>query len=317
MNEADWDPEMLDAQRHYLAEAAKLPPIVLQRPFDPQRRVNDALAMATAGGPGPDMAETTDRWVFGHGRRILCRVHRPSADPLLPALVYFHGGGWVWSSVDTHDRLTREYAVAAGCAVISVDYALSPEAVFPQAIEECVAVVRWLGQHGAEWGIDPARLALGGDSAGGNLALGTALMLRDHGGPALRGILALYPVCDADFSRDSYVTYGPGGYFLTEEKMRFYWNAYAPDAASRLNPLACPLRADLAGLPPTMVQTAELDVLRDEGAALADKLRAAGVPTTFEQVPGVIHGYLRASARVGKARAAITAGGAWLKGALG
>ena len=315
MDEQAWDPEMLACQRDFLAAAARLPPIVLQRPLDPQRVVNDALAMLNAEG-GPTMAETTDRWVFGRGRRILCRVHRPSLDPALPVLVYFHGGGWVWSSVDTHDRLTREYAAASGCTVVSVDYALSPEAVFPQAIEECAAVVRWIGQHGGEWGLDPSRIALGGDSAGGNLALGTALMLRDLGGPALRGILALYPVCDADFSRASYQRFGAGGYFLTEEKMRFYWSVYAPEEATRRHPYASPLHANLAGLVPTMVQLAELDVLRDEGEALTAKLRAAGVETTFELVTGVIHGYLRASARVAKAQAAIQSGGTWLRAVL-
>ena len=312
MDETEWDPEMLAYQKDFTEAAAKLPPIVFQRPFDPQRLTNDTLAMMNAGG-GPAMAETTDRWVFGRGRRILCRVHKPVTDAALPVLVYFHGGGWVWSSVDTHDRLTREYAAAAGCAVVSVDYALSPEAVVPQAIEECAAVVRWIGAHGAEWGLDPARIALGGDSAGGNLALGTALMLRDLGGPALRGILALYPVADADFSRPSYRRFGPGGYFLTEEKMRFYWNAYAPDEATRRNPLAAPLHGDLRSLPPTLVQLAELDVLRDEGEALTAKLREAGVDTAYELVPGVIHGYLRASARVAKAKAAIESGAAWLR----
>ncbi len=318
MNEQDWDPEMLAFQRAYLEAAAKLPAIRFERPFDPQRLINDALAMTLADG-GPPMAETTDRWVFGRGRRILCRVYKPTGSANLPVLVYFHGGGWVWSSIDTHDRLVREYAAAAGCAVVSVDYALSPEAVFPQAIEECAAVVRWIGAHGAEWGLDPARIALGGDSAGGNLALGTALMLRDAGAtpsPSLRGILALYPVCDADFSRPSYARFGPGGYFLTEEKMRFYWNVYAPEPATRLNPLAAPLRADLRGLPPTMVQSAELDVLRDEGEALAARLEAAGVPTFYELVPGVIHGYLRASGHVGRAREAIASGATWLAGVL-
>lgn len=307
-----WDLEMREAHAAYLAEAARLPPILLQRPFDPHRAVNDALAMVTAAGPGPDMAETTDRWVAGRGRRILCRLHRPTPDPALPVIVYFHGGGWVWSSVDTHDRLARELARDSGCAVVSVDYALSPEAVFPQAIEECAAVARWLGEHGALWGLDPARMALAGDSAGGNLALGTALMLRDQGGPTLRALLAWYPVCDADFTRPSYQIFGPGGFMLTAERMRFYWDVYAPDPATRLNPLACPLRADLHGMPPTFVQLAELDVLRDEGEALATRLQDAGVPATLEIVPGVIHGFLRSSARVTKARDAIASAGRWL-----
>ena len=313
MDDPVWDPEMLASHNAYLDAAAKLPAIVLQPPFDPQRAINDALAMTMAEG-GPAM-DTADRWVPGRGRRILCRLYRPRPGPL-PVLVYFHGGGWVWSSVDTHDRLAREYAAASGCAVVSVDYALSPEARFPQALEECAAVARFLGEHGAAWGLDPTRIAVGGDSAGGNLALGTALYLRDAGGPALRGILALYPVCDADFTRPSYRRFGPGGYFLTEEKMRFYWNAYAPEPATRRNPLATPLNADLRGLPPTLVQLAELDVLRDEGQAMAKRLQDAGVPTTLDVVPGVIHGFLRASGQVGKARTAITKGGTWLKAVL-
>ena len=313
MDERAWDAEMLASHNAYLAAAATYPPITLARPLGPQRAINDALAMTMAEG-GPEV-DTSDRWVSGHGRRIFCRLYRPSAGPL-PVTVYFHGGGWVWSSVDTHDRLAREYADASGYAVVSVDYALSPEAQFPQALEECAAVVRSIAANGAEWGLDPGRIAVAGDSAGGNLALGTALYLRDTAGPALRGILALYPVCDADFTRPSYRQFGPGGYFLTEEKMRFYWSVYAPDEATRRNPLAAPLLADLRGLPPTLVQLAELDVLRDEGLALAEKMRAAGVPVELDLVPGVIHGFLRATGRVGKARTAVQTGADWLKRTL-
>ena len=315
MDEAQWDPEMLAFQKDYTEAAAKLPPIAFERPFDPQRLINDQLSLVNAEG-GPAMHDTADRWVSGRGRRILCRVYRPTSAEPLPVMVYFHGGGWVWASIDTHDRLVREYAAAAGCAVVSVDYALSPEARFPQALEECAAVVRWIGANGAAWGLDPARIALGGDSAGGNLALGTALLLRDAGGPALRGILALYPVCDADFTRPSYRKFGPGGYFLTEEKMRFYWNAYAPEDAERLNPLAAPLRADLRALPPVFVQTAQLDVLHDEGEALAARLAEARVDVRYEVVPGVIHGFLRACGKVPRAQQAMASGAAWLREAL-
>lgn len=310
MDEEHWDPEMLASHRAYEAMAATLPPIVLQPPLDSARATNDTLALALAGD-GPPM-HTEDRWVPARGRRVLCRLYRPTSG-ILPALVYFHGGGWVWSSIDTHDRLAREYAAAAGCAVISVDYALSPEARFPQALEECAAVVRHLAINAPSWNIDPARIALGGDSAGGNLALATALYLRDTAGPRLHAILALYPVCDADFTTPSYRRFGLGGYFLTEEKMCFYWNAYAPDPATRINPLAAPLRADLHGLPPTMVQLARLDVLYDEGCALAAKLQLAGVPTTLDIVPGVIHGFLRASGKVAKAQTAIVRASTWLQ----
>jgi acetyl esterase/lipase len=306
-----WDPEMRAAQAIQDAAATRYPPIRLEFPFEPQRAVNDALALLTATG-GPAMADIDDRWVAARGRRILCRLYRPRTDRLLPALVYFHGGGWVWSSVDTHDRLAREYAAAGDVAVVSVDYALAPEAVFPQALEECAAVVRYLAESGADWGIDTARLVVGGDSAGGNLALATALLLRDRSGPALGGILAVYPVCDAGLDTPSYREFAEG-YVLTAAKMSFYWSVYAPRESDRLHPLAAPLRADLAGLPPVLVQLAELDVLRSEGEMLAAKLAAAGVPVECETFPGVIHGFMRSTERVARARDAVAKAGAWLR----
>ncbi|HUC19831.1 MAG TPA: alpha/beta hydrolase [Acetobacteraceae bacterium] len=309
--ESRWDPEMRAAQVAHDAAAAAYPPIRLEFPFEPQRAINDALALLSAAG-GPVMAESEDRWVAARGRRILCRLHRPRTDRMLPGLVYFHGGGWVWSSVDTHDRLAREYAAAGEVAVVSVDYTLSPEAQFPQALEECAAVVGHLAENGSEWGIDPSRLLVGGDSAGGNLALAAALLLRETSGPPLRGILALYPVCDAAQDTPSYREFAEG-YVLTAAKMRFYWDVYAPRAADRLNPLASPLHADLTGLPPVLIHLAELDVLRSEGEALAKKLAAAGVSVACEVFPGMIHGFLRATGRVARAREAVGKGGAWLK----
>jgi acetyl esterase len=306
------DPEMLQFQREAEEYAKNFPPVQVAIPLDPHRAVNDILALRTASG-GPVMAETTDRWVAARGRRILCRVYRPHTDRPLPTLVYFHGGGWVWSSIDTHDRLAREYAAAGEVAVVSVDYALSPEAKFPQALEECAAVARYVAEHGAAWGLDPSVLFVGGDSAGGNLALGTALLLRDTGGPALRGILAVYPVCDSGLDTASYQEFATG-YGLSHERMSFYWNVYVPHAADRHHPLAAPLRADLSGLPPVLVQLAELDVLRSEGEALAAKLEAAGVKVDAEIFAGVVHGFMRAMATVGKARDAVEKAGAWLSG---
>jgi acetyl esterase len=306
-----FDPEMLQFQREADEYAKGFPPVRLTVPLDPARTINDALAMRTAAG-GPQMAETTDRWVAARGRRIFCRVHRPRVDRALPTMVYFHGGGWVWSSVDTHDRLAREYAAAGEVAVVSVDYALSPEAKFPQALEECAAVTRHVAANAADWGLDASCLLVGGDSAGGNLALGTALLLRDTAGPALRGILTGYPVCDSDLDTPSYQEFA-AGFGLSHERMAFYWNVYVPHAADRHHPLAAPLRADLAGLPPVLVHLAELDVLRSEGEALAAKLQRAGVPVELQIFPGVVHGFLRASATVGKARQAIEQGGAWLR----
>jgi acetyl esterase len=207
----------------------------------------------------------------------------------------------------------REYCAAGDVAAVSVDYALSPEAKFPQALEECVGVVRWVAEHGAEWGFDPARLILGGDSAGGNLALATALALRDSGGPELRGILTNYPVCDSRLDTPSYREFSAGGYGLNRDRMAFYWSVYVPHAADRIHPYAAPLRGDLAGLPPTLVHLAELDVLRSEGEALIAKLQAAGVAVRAETFPGVVHGFMRAVERVGKARDAVAKAGAWLR----
>jgi len=307
-----WNPEMAAFTAAGEAEAKNYPPIRLEIPLEPHRRVNDALSLRTAAG-GPAMAETTDRWVAARGRRIYCRVYRPVTDRTLPVLVWFHGGGWVWASVDTHDRLCREYAAAAGVAVVSVDYALSPEAKFPQAIEECAAVVRHVANHGSDWGLDGSRILLGGDSAGGNLCLATALLLRDQGGPALRGLVAYYPVCDSRFDTESYQQFGAGGYGLNKERMAFYWSVYATHEGDRSHPLAAVLRADLRGLPPVLVHLAELDVLRSEGEALIGKLREAGVPVEAETFKGLVHGFVRASEFVGQSRTAMAKAVGWMR----
>jgi acetyl esterase len=306
-----WDPEMLAWQQAGEAIAAKHPPVKLEIPLEPHRLVNDAISLAR-GTHGPELAETVERWVAACGRRIYCRVHRPRTDRPLPVLVYFHGGGWVWGSVDTHDPAARALAVAGDVATVSVDYALSPEARFPQALHECAGVVRHVAREGAAWGLDPSRILLGGDSAGGNLALATALLLRDTGGPKPAGIVVGYPVCDSRFDTPSYQEFGTG-YGLTREKMAFYWSVYVPHDADRAHPLAAPLRADLTGLPPVLVLLAELDVLRSEGEALAAKLREATVPVEMEIFPGVVHGFLRATEGVAKARDAMAKAGAWVR----
>lgn len=306
-----WDAEMVAFTEAQERAAAAYPPVKVELPLLPHRKINDLLGLRTAGG-GPVMAETTEQWVTETGRRVFCRVHKPVTDRKLPVLVYFHGGGWVWASVDTHDRIAREYAAAGQVAVVNVDYALSPEAKFPQALLECAAVVRFIAEHGDEWGVDGARIFVGGDSAGGNLALATALLLRDTGGPALRGILAVYPVADCRFDTPSYQAYGTG-HGLTTEKMTFYWNVYVPHEIDRFHPLAAPLRADLRGLPPVLVPLAELDVLCSEGEALVARLRGAGVEAEMEIFPGTLHGFLRATGSVQKARDAVALAGEWLR----
>lgn len=309
---ARMDPDMRQARLTMEAEAAKYPPTVPVEPLDPQRVVNDRLNMIWAHG-GPVMADTADRWVFARGRRVLCRLHRPRRDKVLPLLVWFHGGGWVWSSVDTHDRLVREYAAAGEVAVVNVDYALSPEARFPQALLEGAAVVRHIASHAPAWGIDPARILVGGDSAGGNLAFATVLALRDQpDAPRLCGILTAYPVTSTDFDSPSYLEFAEG-YGLTRAAMQAYWNLYVRDPADRLNPLAAPLLGKLEGLPPCLLQLAELDVLRSDGERMAAALKAAGVETRLETYEGVLHGFMRLSSVVGKTRTAIASAGEWIR----
>ncbi|MCU0888713.1 MAG: alpha/beta hydrolase [Rubritepida sp.] len=311
------DPEMAAFNALMAARTAALPPIVFPSPprsgsFDEQRRLNDGPQEPLSEG-GPVMAESRDIWLPIRGRRMLLRFHRPSADPNLPVLIYLHGGGWVWGSVDTHDRLMRSYAAAANCAVLGPDYALSPEAVFPQALEECAAVLRHVATDGADLGLDPARIVLGGDSAGANLAAGVALLDAERAARIpLRGLLLNYGVFDHALDTPSYREFA-AGYGLTLEKMRFYWDAYCPDPVARLTPFASPLRGELSTLPPTLLHIAELDVLASENSAFAEKLRNAGVSLEMQAFPGTVHGFLRALGQVSAADRAVAAAGAWLR----
>jgi acetyl esterase len=307
---ARMDPEMAAARARMDAEAAKYPPVVPREPLEAQRRINEILTLPWCEG-GPAMNSSADRWVAARGRRILCRMHRPVAGETLPLLVWFHGGGWVWQTIDTHDRLVRELAAGSGMAALSIDYSLSPEARFPVAVQEGVAVVHAVAEAAAAWGIDPTRIVLGGDSAGGNLALGVALALRAEGGPALAGLHLAYPVTDTDFESPSYREFAEG-YGLTRVAMMAYWDLYLRDPSDRQNPLACPLKADMAGLPPTLIQLAELDVLYSDGERLAQKLQAAGIDASLQAYAGMLHGFLRLTSAVSTARRAVADAAGWL-----
>jgi acetyl esterase len=242
--------------------------------------------------PVEPVARVENRSIPGPAGPIPVRVY--AADGIAtpaPALAYFHGGGWVIGSLESHDPFCRALANRTGAVVVSVDYRLAPEARYPAAAEDCWAVTRWIAEHGAEFGIDGTRLAVGGDSAGGNLAAAVALMARDRKGPALRHQLLIYPVTDANFETASYGD-NADGYMLTRDGMQWFWNHYVPDAVQRREAYAAPLCAkDLTGLPPATVQTAEFDPLRDEGEAYAARLREAGVATTLTRYDGQIHGF--------------------------
>ena len=251
------------------------------------------------------VARVEERAVPGPAGEIPVRVYAPAERGPLPALVYFHGGGFVCGSLDSHDALCRALANRAGCLVAAVGYRLAPEHPFPAAPEDCFAAVRWVAQRGRELGVDAARLAVAGDSAGGNLAAVTALLCRERGGPALRHQLLLYPVTARNFETASYRA-NADGYLLTRDTMVWFWSQYLRDPADADNPMAAPLRAkDVSGLPPASVVTAEFDPLRDEGEAYALRLAQAGVPTELTRCPGLIHGFLSFPERIDRAREVI------------
>ena len=237
------------------------------------------------------VAKVEDRRIPGPSGEIPVRIYIPDVQGPLPALVYFHGGGWVIGSLETHDPSCRELANRVGCAVVSVDYRLSPEHRYPAAAEDCYAATRWVAENAGGLGVDPARIAVGGDSAGGNLSAAVALMARDRAEPGLCYQFLVYPVTDADFTRPSYRE-NATGYLLEAATMEWFWSHYVPDPARRVEPYCAPLRAEsVAGLPPALVITAEYDPLRDEGEAYARRMQEAGVVTTCTRYDGMIHGF--------------------------
>ncbi|MFF7106153.1 alpha/beta hydrolase fold domain-containing protein [Pseudomonas sichuanensis] len=234
------------------------------------------------------------RTIQADGQPLQIRVVRPEgATGELPVFMFFHGGGWVLGDYPTHERLIRDLVVGSGAAAVYVDYTPSPEAQFPTAINQAYAATRWVAEHGKEIGVDGSRLAVAGNSVGGNMAAVVAIKAKEAGTPKLRFQALLWPVTDANFNNASYNQFAEG-HFLTRNMMQWFWNSYTTDPRQRDDIHASPLRASLEqlkGLPPALVQTAEMDVLRDEGEAYARKLDAAGVPVTAVRYNGMIHDY--------------------------
>ena len=238
------------------------------------------------------VAQVVNRTIPGPAGEIPVRIYTPAGSGPFPALVFFHGGGWVICDLDTHDGLCRSLCNGAGCVVVSVDYRLAPEHKFPAAPQDCYAATQWVAGHAAEINAIPGKLAIGGDSAGGNLAAIVAQMARDQGGPRLVFQLLIYPATDFDFDGPS-IRENAEGYFLTRDDMIWFTNHYLNSDEDKKNPLASPLlAADLRGLPPALVITGEYDPLRDEGEAYGKRLKEAGVPVTISRYDGVIHGFL-------------------------
>ncbi len=262
-------------------------------------------AGTAALGPPPSVGRIEDRTIPGPKGPLRIRITAPEGPGPWPVLVYYHGGGWVIGSIETHDGLCRELTNAAGLMVVSVDYRLAPEHPFPAGVEDAYAVASWVAEHAAEIGADPRWVAVGGDSAGGNLATVTALKARDEGGPRLDFQLLLYPITDYDFETPSYRK-NRKGYLLTRKEMVWFWYQYLATPEHCTQPYAAPLRApDLTGLPPALIITAGYDPLRDEGEAYARRLEQAGVPVRLTRYPGMIHGFLRRTALLDQGRVAL------------
>lgn len=279
--------EFLDA----LAQAGG-PPIYTLSPADARQVLRAIQARPVPMPPAEVEARTIDGGAVGS---VALRIVRPAgADRPLPAVLYLHGGGWVLGDFDTHARLVHELAVGADAALVFVEYTPSPEARFPVAIEQSYAALTWIAGHGTEAGLDPARIAIAGDSVGGNMAAAVTLLARRRGGVALRAQVLFYPVTDARMNTESYREFADGPW-LTRAAMAWFWDQYLPDAARRSDPLASPLRADhaeLRGLPRALVITDANDVLRDEGEAYAARLAAAGVPVASVRYLGTIHDFV-------------------------
>ena len=284
----------------------------------PEQARADTIAGIGAFGDPPEVAAVEDRTIPGPDGELPIRIYTPEGDAPHGGVVFFHGGGWVICNLDTHDGLCRELTNQAGVKLISVDYRLAPEHKYPAPAEDCYAATQWVVEHAAELDIDPARIAIAGDSAGGNLAAAVTLMARDRGGPQLAFQLLVYPVTDRDYGTDSYNEYGGEGNFVLKEDMMWFWDHYLRNDADAKEPYAAPLQAqDLSGLPPALVITGECDVLRDEGEAYAQRLSEAGVPTTNTRYPGMFHGFFGMNAILDRAREAQAEAAAALRQALG
>ncbi|MCI0995728.1 alpha/beta hydrolase [Pseudomonas corrugata] len=239
-------------------------------------------------------ADVSEKTIQVDGQSISLTIVRPAGvKGELPVFMFFHGGGWVLGDFPTHERLVRDLVAGSGAVAVFVNYTPSPEAHYPVAINQAYAATKWVAEHGKQINVDGKRLAVAGNSVGGNMAAVVALMAKDKGTPAIRFQALLWPVTDANFETASYNQFAEG-HFLSKNMMKWFWDNYTTDAGQRNEIYASPLRASTAqlkGLPPALVQTAEADVLRDEGEAYARKLDAAGVPVTAVRYNGMIHDY--------------------------
>jgi acetyl esterase len=275
-----------------------------------------ALGLAEFGVPVEAVERIENRTIPGPGGPIPVRIYIPVVGEKMPALVYFHGGGWVIGNLDSHDRECRSLANQSHCTVIAVDYRLAPEHPFPAAVDDAYAATRYIAEHADEFGVDPRKIAVGGDSAGGNLATVVALMARDKGGPPLVFQLLIYPCTDILATAGSMADFAEGP-FLTRVLMDWFYSHYLPNESDRRKVEASPMyTADLLGVPPAIVMTAECDPLRDQGETYARKMREAGVAVTVKRYEGMFHPFFSLGGVIDGARVAIADGAAALRAAM-
>lgn len=306
----------LEPDAQAFADATSTPPFAFQLPPTEGRKAVDQVQ---AGDIAKLPVTIDDRMIEGGpDGDVSIRILRPQNAPeTLPVIVYTHGGGWVFGNNHTHDRLIRELAVGANAAVVFPNYTPSPEAKYPKALEECYAVVKWVAENGRDFGFDAKRIIVAGDSAGGCITAAITLLAKERGEPSIMGQLLFYPVTDANFDTESYYQFAEG-YFLRRDGMMWFWDQYAPDHVERDQITASPLRASidqLRDLPPTLIITAEADVLRDEGEAYGNKLREADVPVTAVRFQGILHDFvmLNAMASTNATRSAMLLATSWLR----
>jgi len=281
-----------------------------------EARAADLASIREGGGEPEPVYEVANLTITGPGGELPLRLYRPTSERPLPVLLYFFGGGWVLGTIDTADGVSRSLANSSGALVAVVGYRLAPEHRFPAAVGDCYAAVRWVAEHASEIGADPARIAVGGDSAGGNLAAGVALRARAEG-PALAGQLLVYPNTD-QLADDQSMRAADDPFLFNRHSVAWYRQHYLADPGDAASPLASPLRAgSLAGLPPALVITAEYDPLRDQGEAYARRLASEGVQAELTRYPGMAHGFFTMIGTVDASRAAIKQAGSRLRAWFG
>jgi acetyl esterase len=292
----DIEPVLESAARQFAADTAN-PPFLFDLPVAEGRKLVDSVQDGDIPAPAVDITDIVVPG--GPSGEVSVRIYRPAGSVgELPVILFTHGAGWVFGDAHTHDRLVRELTTRAEAATVFTNYSLSPEAKYPTAIEEIYTALEWIGEKGTSQNLDANRIAVAGDSVGGNMTAAITLMAKKRGGPRIAAQLLYYPVTDANFETASYHQFATG-YWLRRDAMQWFWDQYTTDPAQRAEITASPLRAgldELAGLPEALVIVGEADVLRDEGEAYAAKLRAAGVPVTAVRFQGIIHDFVMVNA---------------------